>query len=259
MNKQQILIVVIGVLMIIGIYQLPRVVVENEVSAEVESHDFSMSPDDAEAMGSLRQKLANEDSENYLNFADSLGRYYLKYGFLDSAVNVASRSLKRDSSLINLLKVSDIYYTAFERSGGSDNTMNFGSLARTSLSKILEEQPDNLSVKTKLAMTLVVTQNPMSGITLLREVVNVDPNYREAILNLGLLSIQSGQYDRGIERFEKLLELDPEDDEAMIYLAICLRETGDQERANELLTVVAENENADPALRSAATEYLKEN
>ena len=69
---------------------------------------------------------------------------------------------------------------------------------------------------------------PMSGISLLREILAEDDTNRQAILNLGLLAIQSGQFERAKERFETLVSLDAADHEAKLYLAVSMMEINEQ-------------------------------
>ncbi len=257
MSKAQLLLIVGGVILVVVLYRLPRVVVENETDAEIESHDFSITPEDEEVIARLRQRITDSDSENYVNFADSLARYYLRYGLIDSAASVSRRTLMRDSSLYNLRKVAYIIYSVFERTTSPEKAGVIASEARLYLQKILDQEPEDLSTMTKLGMTMVVTETPMAGIALLRGVVDKDPNFREAIINLGLLAIRSGQYDRGAERFRSVLEVDSADYEAMLYLGICYLETGQEELASVELKKIVDAENADPALRATAQEYLE--
>jgi lipopolysaccharide biosynthesis regulator YciM len=63
-------------------------------------------------------------------------------------------------------------------------------------------------VKTAEAVALVQGQDPMRGIMMLREVLQEDPDNVEAHWHLGLFSIQSGQYEKALERFKKVKELD---------------------------------------------------
>lgn len=65
-------------------------------------------------------------------------------------------------------------------------------------------------VKTAEAVALVQGEDPMRGIMMLREVLQEDPDNVEAHWHLGLFSIQSGQYDKALERFKKVRELDEE-------------------------------------------------
>ncbi len=58
------------------------------------------------------------------------------------------------------------------------------------------------------AIALVQGQEPMRGIMMLREIVQQDPANAEAHWHLGLFSVQSGQWDKALDRFKKVKELD---------------------------------------------------
>ena len=47
MNKVQILILALGAVLVIILFRLPRVVVENEQQAQVDAHDFQITDKDA--------------------------------------------------------------------------------------------------------------------------------------------------------------------------------------------------------------------
>ena len=64
--------------------------------------------------------------------------------------------------------------------------------------KVLNKNPDNLDAKTNLGMAYMATENPVKGVTLFREVLAADPRNEKALYNLGMLSIQSGQYDKAV-------------------------------------------------------------
>lgn len=57
------------------------------------------------------------------------------------------------------------------------------------------------------AIALVNGQEPMRGIMMLREMLEEDPDNAEVHWQLGLFSVQSGQYDKALERFRKVEEL----------------------------------------------------
>lgn len=259
MKKPQILISVFGIILVLGLYQLPRVVVENDAEAAVETHDFEISSTDAQAISSLKQLIATSEKEKSSSFADSLAKYFLRYGMLDSARQVSEAMLERDSSLITKEKAVEILYRIFERAGSGDEASIQAVRLRPLIESLLEAKPNDLSLKNKLAMTLVTTENPMSGIQVLREIVADDPNNREALINLGLLSIQSGQFQRAVERFENLVSLNSSDFEAKLYLGVSYLETGRAAEARQLFTEVSNAESADPAVRQASREYLSRN
>lgn len=65
-----------------------------------------------------------------------------------------------------------------------------------------------LDLKVEQAIEMVQqTGAPMQGIAMLKEVLEEDPNHKEALWQLGMFSVQSGQYDKAIERFEALLKV----------------------------------------------------
>jgi len=68
--------------------------------------------------------------------------------------------------------------------------------------------PSPAEVKMAEAIALVQGQDPMRGIMMLRELVEQDPDNAEAHWHLGLFSIQSGQYEKALDRFRKVRELD---------------------------------------------------
>ena len=66
---------------------------------------------------------------------------------------------------------------------------------------------DPIKIRTAEAVALVNGQDPMRGIMALRGILEDDPNNVEAHWHLGLFSIQSGQYDKALDRFKKVVEL----------------------------------------------------
>jgi tetratricopeptide (TPR) repeat protein len=59
------------------------------------------------------------------------------------------------------------------------------------------------------AVALVQGSSPMEGIMKLREILEKDSTNVEALLYMGLFSVQSGQLDKARERFESVLRYEP--------------------------------------------------
>ncbi|PIQ21298.1 MAG: hypothetical protein COW65_09935 [Cytophagales bacterium CG18_big_fil_WC_8_21_14_2_50_42_9] len=98
---------------------------------------------------------------------------------------------------------------------------------------------------------------PMQGINLLREVITTDPDNEKALFNLGILSIQSGQYDKAVERFRHLIEVNPKHVQGNFYLAVSLAETGQKEEAKQVFNR-ARKLDADPGFQASIdTELAK--
>jgi len=78
------------------------------------------------------------------------------------------------------------------------------------INKMLENNPNNIDVKVLQGYVLVRAEPaPMKGIGVLLEVLETDPENLDALYMLGDFSVESGQYEKAIERFKKLLSLRP--------------------------------------------------
>lgn len=256
MNRLQIGLIVGGLGLVALLYTLPRVVVENETLVDPDSPEHTLSiPQEVKAqIGELRMKWEGEvEIEKKLNFADSLAGLYLDYQVLDSAIWFTGyiKGLKPDEWRV---RVSDLYYRAFQLARTPEEAREMGLLSGNELKKLLDEYPENSSLKNRLAMTMVVTENPMSGIQMLRDILMNDPKDTEAIKNLGILSIQSGQFEKAEGRFKDLLAIDSADEEALFYLGMCQIELG-KPGGMEIMQRLSDSEN--PAIRSLAIEYLE--
>lgn len=259
MRKEQILLSLGALALVVILYQLPRSVVENDQLQEVssgEDHSFEIPSDIQSQIRVLRSSIKSEENlDKKTNFAHSLARVYLDFGELDSAVRYAKvieSWIEGDSK-----EAADIYFTAFERSPSSEEGTIYASKAREILVSLLDKDPEDLFLKNRLAMTLVASENPMAGISMLREVVATDENNRQAILNLGLLSVQSGQFERAKNRFEKLVSLDTSDNEAKLYLAVSEMELDQPLQARLLLEEILASKDSIPAIKVMAMDYLE--
>ncbi len=74
--------------------------------------------------------------------------------------------------------------------------------------KMDKAKVDPRSVRTAEAVALVNGQDPMRGIMMLREIAEDDPGNTEAQWHLGLFSVQTGQFDKALERFLIVAEQD---------------------------------------------------
>jgi tetratricopeptide (TPR) repeat protein len=89
----------------------------------------------------------------------------------------------------------------------------FVDLSVRAYGKALELNPANYDVKADQAVNFIEGKGEtMKGVGLLREIIQVQPDNRKALLYLGILSIQSNQLDKAAERFEKLTHMQPDGD-----------------------------------------------
>lgn len=132
--------------------------------------------------------------------------------------------------------------------------------AKVLLEKALVINPKNDSAKINLGACYLfgnLSDNPMQGITKIKEVVDADSTnaYGQFILALG--GKKSGQYDKAIERFLTVLKIQPNHIEAMIHLAECYELTDQKALAIEWYTKVSNSVNI-PEAKEALSKRIKE-
>lgn len=264
MSRQQIIISVVAVIAIFVLYQLPKVVVENESTADIggESnredrvpHEINLDESQQEHINQLRQAVLTAESPEKISiFADSLARSFIVFNMLDSAVKYADTISGLGNSLEYREKAGNIYYRAFGLVSDVDRVRKFGEQVRVLYNQVISEEnrPD---LEARIAMTYVSGSNPMQGILKLREIAEEYPDNVEAQYNLGLLGIQSAQYDKAIERFLRVIELEPDNLEGYVYLGVSYFESGETDKAREYFDHVI-NEGKDPALIELVGNYL---
>ncbi|BDD07750.1 hypothetical protein FUAX_01820 [Fulvitalea axinellae] len=219
-------------------------------------HDSMLTESQVE--DAIRLTKAFESSRNStekLKFADSLYGLYLSVNRPDSAAKYAVLSVTPGSEDLGKLKAGDAYYQAFSLATNDERKVAYAEKARGVFEAFLATHPDSLGVKARMAMTYAVSAAPMKAAVALKEVLAQDPNHREALYNLGVLSIQSAQFAKGVERFGKLVELDPTDLQARYYLGVCYFESGKKDEAKKEFEMVKRLSD-DPVAHQAADEYL---
>ena len=86
----------------------------------------------------------------------------------------------------------------------------------------LKLNPQNDSSKIGLGACYMfgnISENPMQGILAIKEIADKNPDNLYAQMMLGIGGIQSGQYDKAIERFLNVINKQPDNIEAILNLA----------------------------------------
>jgi len=125
-----------------------------------------------------------------------------------------------------------------------------GLQAKALLDKSLELNPDNDSAKVGIGFCYLfgnISEAPMAGIQLIREVLQKNPHNVYAHMVLGAAGIRSGQFDKAIEHFDDILKVQPENLEAIFNLAETYDRKGDKPNAIKWYTVAKERINVPEA------------
>ena len=268
MVKTRILLVIGSAIVIWLIFLLPKVVVDNESKLNQNSSDSSaineaeemhkeVSPETLEAIRRLRPLVAGSlTNEKNAIFADSLAKLYANAGKFDSAAWFAGEASKFFNTTDSWIKAGEQYYQAYTFAVDPTKQEQLAEKARAFFQKVLDSNPSNLEVKTKMAMTYL-SSSPMQGVTMLREVLAADPKNELALLNMGMLSIQSGQHERAVERLEELVKINPNHAQGHLLLGIALMNTGDKVRAKQQFEKIKKMD-SDPAVQATADSYLED-
>ena len=270
MLKTRIILGVGAIGIIYLLFLLPKTVVDNDTdqisqdasatvaTTEEDPHSGIVPEESQSVINKLNDQLSdNVDLEKSLTFADSLARLYISVNKYDSAAKFFELIAEQEPNIQNWVNVGDTYYEAFGFAMEPAKRSEMAEKARFYFNKVLDEQPDNLGVKNKVAMTLVSSTNPMQGILMLREILQEDPDNEQATFNLGVLSMQSGQYEKAVERFESLISLHPENTQAHFFLGISYLEIGNKEKAKEQLLIVKSLDD-DPSVLATVDSYLED-
>ncbi len=280
MQKSFIVIVVIAVATIGGLYNLPKVVVDNEkktlqqpakenaaatanrdknVKSDApivtENHTESLNAEQQKMITNLREVYAKSTGKSKIKASDELIIQFVKYTRYDSAAYYANEIAKIEPSENNLMKAGGLYYEAFTYALESDKTVKMGELTRGIYQKVLDKNPNNLLAKTNMAMTYTATQTPMQGIMMLRDVIAKEPDYEPALFSLGILSIRSNQFGKAVDRFKQILRNNPANSKAALNLGYCLAELDRKEEAQQILEKVLAT-SKDPQEKAAANDIL---
>jgi predicted Zn-dependent protease len=150
---------------------------------------------------------------------------------------------------------ADAYFQAYTFASAAERKKMLGEETRELYDKVLAANPKNLDAKTNLGRAYMSSDNPVKGITLIREVLEQDPKNERALYYLGELAIQSNQFDRAAERFAQLVKVNPNNVEGQFYLGVTLARTNRVAEA-KMAFQKAKSLSQDPALAAAVAEEL---
>lgn len=268
MKKSQVVIIVIGIALVFGLYALPRVVVDNEsdnagafldeeVPSGVVDHSSSIPGEIQPLIADLKAKLyVNDKVQESEEMLDSLMIVFASINQYDSAAYYAEQYALAFESTKYWQKAGDAYFEAFSFALDEQKVNFLGEKSREAYEKVLSVDPDNLDAMHNVALTYVSSSAPMRGIMMLREIIAKDPANEKALMSMGRMSIQTGQFENGIERFETLVENYPSHVEGNFFLGVCYFENGDLVKAKAQFNKVKTLDASEQVL-TAADEYLE--
>ena len=277
MSGKQIAAVTAAVVLVLVLFMLPQVVVKKAAAPVADDLSHANPLRDSLASAGmvakavpplpdsvLKQvadekvalKAASTPSARALK-AESIASKYRKAGHYDSSAVYFNAAADLNPDPENFLASGDAWFEAASVAGSLSEKGAFVAKARSRYQQAQKVTSFATEAKVKLALTYVESENPMQAIAMLREVLNEEPDNKSAILQLGLLSMRSGQYSKAVARFERLIELDSTNEQARFYLGQSLKETGNKPEARRQFLKLKQNASS-AEVKSAAEEILKE-
>jgi len=126
----------------------------------------------------------------------------------DRSINLLDRALKIDGSLVDIYLIQSKVYLA---QGKRDKS-------RAIIKQVLEDHPDNLSLRLQYAHMLVADKDYEVAREQYILLQKMQPDNVDVLLNLSLLYIETDQLDEAAELLSRLIELDQKKDIAHYYL-----------------------------------------
>ena len=265
MRKEQYLTLLVGLILVCLLYFAGKIKAPDQGMPDAQSIqlDFNeyeslqlanLPSEDGERIRSLKSKLITQpELGNYLELSqawEAIGNYPLGAFYYYEAANLNSDSISWEAA-------GDKLYNGFITYGDSLISNNLITFAVASYEKAKNSEPDDLEVQMKLAETYVESPDPMKGILMLREIADDNPDYVPALMRLGRLSMETGQFDKAINRFQQVLKNEPINTEALYFLAISNEGIGNIEETIRLLELCKQLV-ANPAFTQEIDVYINE-
>lgn len=197
-----------------------------------------------------------QDPSNSANI-DSVAQLYNLAGYSGIASYYLYEHAKKKNDLASWTKAGDQNYQAAMILNSPESSGLLFKNAVECFKKATELAPENTTLKVKLAQSYMDgTQDAMSGVVILRDIVAKDSNNIEAQFTLGRFGIVSQQYDKAIIRLEKVVSLQPSNVDAYLLLAEAYEKMGDKKSAISKLEK-AKKMIKDPGFSKEIADYIE--
>jgi len=182
-----------------------------------------------------RLKLVETDTQkvNYLKSLASLwykGEQPLISGYYAEQIAAAENT-------IDAWSIAGTTYAIAAKKGDDGNEKQHAIVkSRVAFENALSLDPENIDNKINLALSYVESpeqENPMKGILMLVDLNKKYPENIPVLMQLGRLSLETGQLEKAVERLTKVIELRPTLREAHCLIAEVLRQKGENALAEE--------------------------
>ena len=236
-NRQVLFVTAFFLVSVFVLFLLPKSTL-NQRTEQAEINSPHLSEQIQAIQGTLTNlqfafKISSEESEKKKHL-DALSVLFESVQALDSVAHyqqIFSTQYPKQEYLLNTAKA---YYQSYRFALQPEKVKKMAERALIHYQKI---GIPNLDLTSQVEMGIVTTMSraPMLGVQIIKNVLEKDPKHQKALQEMGLLSMQSGQYQKAIQRWQQLLEIYPKDSIALYYMAIAFKKINKQEEAEKAL------------------------
>lgn len=281
MNKSQWIVIGIGILLVAGLFRFGRKAPKlSEIKAPIQSmaqneltadsilfHSKEiLKPNQLTWMNDLEQSVIRGDVRTQkLNVYHQLAHFWKdSVGIFEPYAWYEAESARLENSEKSLTFAAHLLLENLRREENETMKRWKALQAKDLFERSLKINDKNDSTIVGLSATNIlggISENPMSDIQKLAQVVKNDSTNVFALTVLGNGAIMTRQYDKAIERFEKVVSLQPKNLEAILQLAEVYERKADADNAikwySNALPLVANNPNLKTALEQRIKELKK--
>ena len=133
---------------------------------------------------------------------------YVGAGQLGQAAIIQRRIAESSDSPEAWRRTGDLLYSWMETLEGQQpaSSQVAESVVRA-YQQVLNQQPDNLDVRTDMATAFLQTNQPMRGVEEINRVLEEDPDHFQARFNKGIMLTMIGRAEEAIQQFERVKEI----------------------------------------------------
>lgn len=179
---------------------------------------------------------ALEDSSGMAPIFDSMARIFRDHKQLNIAAYYQAKAAKLENSEKKLNFAGQFFLDLMQQTSSAGVRAWQAQEALACFEQSLVLNPENDTARLAMAAAHIEgAGQTMMGVQLLLGITRENPDHVMANLMLGRLSIESGQFDKAIERYQTVLEQEPENTEALYFQAEAYKGLGNKEKAIALL------------------------
>lgn len=185
------------------------------VDALVERYNDDLSDDIAAQVDSIQGVLDGEDDDlMQQTLRQELINAYIGAGHLGRAAQEQKALAESSDDPDAWRRTGDLLYSWMEQLGQDGSNEAIAQVAPhvvEAYEAVLDQEPDNLDVRTDMATALLQTQSPMRGVEEINRVLEEDPEHFQARFNKGIMQLYIGRVDEAVAEFEEVKRIVGED------------------------------------------------